>query len=271
MSSAPRHDVGGEGAARELLSALHNLHALLRSPRVGPKVVEPLLPEIRRRITDLAKRALFTVEPLGREELSSAIREWETRLLAALDAAARQRIDARTRLALESAIADVAPRVDALREALDIRIRRNAPSLELLLGSVLTEALVAPASTHPFGEPLRVRALPDNEGGLAVLAPPRVTLSVASFALAFAGRQLAPASRGASSSDAPTIGLRAFESGDKVLVVAGLTRLAPTHSLVLPAATDEARTLLFVPDGPLSIDREGSVSFSLRRASPISE
>jgi hypothetical protein len=267
VTGAPRHDVGGEGAARELLSALHNLHALLRSPRVGPKVVEPLLPEIRRRITDLAKRALFTVDPLGRPELAAAIRDWETRLLLSLDSAARQHVDARTRLALEAAIGEVAPRIDSLREALDIRIRTGAPTLELSLGSLLFEALAAPASTRPFGEPLRVRGLPENEGALAVLAPPRVTLSVVSFALAFAGVSMRPPP----GSEAPTIGLRALESGPDVVIVAAVTRLAPTHTLILPAPTDEARTLLFAPDGPLSVDREGSVSFALRRVPPISE
>jgi hypothetical protein len=269
MTGTPRLDVGGEGAARELLSALHNLHALLHSPRVGPKVVEPLLPEIRRRITDLAKRALFTVEPLGLTELSAAIRDWEARLLGALDAAARQHVDARTRLGLEATIAEVAPRIDSLREAVDIRIRTSAPPLELLLGSLLFEALAAPASTRPFGEPLRVRALPEGDGTLGVLAPPRVTLSVASFALAFAADGMA--STPGTAPDVPTIGLRAFENDDHIVIVASVTRLAATHTLVLPAPTLEARTLLFAPAGPLSVDREGSVSFALRRAAPISE
>ena len=166
-----KDDLVGEGAARELLSALHNLHALLRSPRVGPKVVEPLLPEIRRRVTRLASASVTAVSPYEAVILPTAVRAWETRLVGALDAAARQHVDARTRLALEAAVAEVAPRIDALREALDVRVRSeaNCPALELLLGSLVLETLAAPASTRPFGDALSVRALSIGPAATQVL------------------------------------------------------------------------------------------------------
>lgn len=252
-----KDDFVGEGAARELLSALHNLHALLRSPRVGPKVVEPLLPEIRRRVTGLARGSIAAVTSYDSAVLPGVIASWEARLVGALDAAARQRVDARTRLALEAAVAEIAPRIDALREALDIRVRErtNVAPLELLLGSLVHETLAAPASTRPFGDALSVRAPREEEAGLAVLAVPQITLSLLAFTLSFASR------------GTETIALRARIVEDRVLLVAQPTAEPPTHSFVAPLPTDDAATLLFAPSGPLTRadDGTGAVSFSLPR------
>ena len=252
-----KDDFVGEGAARELLSALHNLHALLRSPRVGPKVVEPLLPEIRRRVTSLARGSITAVSPYDTAVLPGVIAAWEARLVTALDAAARHHVDARTRLALEGAVAEVAPRIDALREALDIRVRERAKGLplELLLGSLVLETLAAPASTRPFGDALSVRALAEKDAGLAVLAVPQSTLSLLAFALSFAAR------------GTQTVGLFADIEDGHVRLIAQPTKLPPTHSFVAPLPTDDAATLLFAPGGPLTrlADDTGAVSFSLTR------
>lgn len=247
------NDVGGEGAARELLSALHNLHALLRSPRVGPKVVEPLLLEVRRRVTALAKGSIAAVSPFEDVVVPAAIASWETRLIGALDAAARQHVDARTRLALEATVADVAPRIDALREALDIRVRDRvaSPKLELLLGSLVQQALDAPAATRPFGDAVSVHALVDARSSLGVLAAPQLTLSLIAFAVSFAARSN------------ETVAIRSVIDGGRVCIVAEPTSATPTHSFVAPLATDEAALLLFAPAGPLVRDPSGAISFAL--------
>lgn len=252
-----KDELVGEGAARELLSALHNLHALLRSPRVGPKVVEPLLPEIRKRVTRLASASVTAVSVYDTALLPTAVRAWEARLVGALDAAARQRVDARTRLALEGAVAEIAPRIDALREALDVRVRAEAkcPALELLLGSLVLETLAAPASTRPFGDALSVRALGDEAAALAVLAAPQTTLSVLAFALSFAAR------------GTQTVGVEVRAEGDRVLLLARPTSAPPTHSFVAPLATEEAEVLLFAPAGLLTRlpDEPDAVAFVLPR------
>ncbi len=252
-----KDELVGEGAARELLSALHNLHALLRSPRVGPKVVEPLLPEIRKRVTRLASASVTAVSVYDTELLPTAVRSWETRLVSALDAAARQRVDARTRLALEAAVAEIAPRIDALREALDVRLREAAscPALELLLGSLVLETLAAPASTRPFGDALSVRALGEEAAALAVLAVPQTTLSVLAFALSFAAR------------GTETVGVEARATEAGIVLLARPTPLPPTHSFVAPLATEEAKTLLFAPGGLLTRDPNDpdAISFVLPR------
>lgn len=256
---AASDDVSGEGAARELLSALHNVHVLLSSPKVGPKVIEPLLSEIRRRVTVLARGSILAVTPFGADVIPGAIASWEARLVVALDAARLKHVDARTRLALEAAVAETAPRIDALREAIDLRGRAGAPRLELRLGSLVEQALTTPSSTRPFGVAVKVRGLPPEEAHFAVLAAPYPTLLLLAFAASFAN-QAHP------DPDHAVLSLRARLDGDLVRLTAEVgpsgDPSAP-RSFMVPRATDEARALLLAPGGPLEACPGGGVGFSL--------
>src|SRR5262245_53655101 len=100
--------VPARAALREAIAALQNLHALVRSPRVGPKAVANLVPEVVSLLRPLGEqlgRGLVFVGATpehwpARDELAAFARSLAASALAAFERAAARGADVRSRLAL---------------------------------------------------------------------------------------------------------------------------------------------------------------------------
>ncbi|HEU4408077.1 MAG TPA: hypothetical protein VFS43_22635 [Polyangiaceae bacterium] len=226
---APARDEGAPARAslREAIAALQNLHALVRSPRVGPKAIAPLVPELVALLGPLGEqlaRGLGLVEAppahlAARAELVAFGRALAASALAALERAAGRGVDARSRLGLELELERLLPPLEGMRELVDaLEASRDEGAAELDLRDLLDDAF-APASPAPAWG----RAVPVRLAGPPPAAPirlrPRAGRALLAGAVGWVGR--APAGAGG-------------EGGPAVLVRARL--VGPRAYLELAAA-----------------------------------
>jgi hypothetical protein len=126
------------GVVRDVLAAIGNLQHLLRSPRVGPKALiqvipglrgfcDPLLASFQQILEHARKAATDSIEPAAAELHAYAASVCE-RLRAALDRAAHEPMDAKTRLAFESDIVKCDAELNSVRQLLDLLIHATERS-----------------------------------------------------------------------------------------------------------------------------------------------
>ena len=189
-----RADKEALGGCRDVLTSLQNLYALLRSPKVGPKALKPLLPDVRKACEDLGGALRFHVEAqpqAGDSILMNTSREvlhfvlqLTTQMADALRVAEASSMEARARLALEAKILAVAPQLDTSRVLVDLLVASGeGATLEVELSELLDEALLASSRiSSPWLEPVHIRArLPGH--GCVVETRPRVVIPRITFAI----------------------------------------------------------------------------------------
>jgi hypothetical protein len=157
--SSPSH--AARGVVRDALTGLQNLYGLLRSPKVGPKALVGLLPEIRTTceplelsFVSMAKdvRPTFggSVDPLL-EFTQNLSRELVT-IVGRFEGVS---LDAKSRLALEAEIFRLAPRLDSLRHAWELAVDVACePTVELEMGALVNEAVETSVYGGFFWTPL---------------------------------------------------------------------------------------------------------------------
>jgi hypothetical protein len=151
------------------VSAAQNLLVLLGSLQAGPRLISPLLPEIRRsvEVTPEALGSLLQASHLLHEGpaqlLCLAQQRFAAELAEALRSAEAQPLEARPRLALQATFARLVPCLDAARELAELLALVSEPGVELDLSELL-DATFAPSSRSG----LRLTPLQ-----LSLAAPPR--------------------------------------------------------------------------------------------------
>jgi hypothetical protein len=133
-SQPPPAEVIAWGPVRDAVTSLHNLEVLLKSPRVAPKVLAGLLPEIsqgarvlRTAFTAAAQSAALPSALSAREGLAVFASARLDELDEAMRRASASELDTRGRLALEQAVTRVAVDLNACAELLDLSERAEHP------------------------------------------------------------------------------------------------------------------------------------------------
>jgi hypothetical protein len=163
------------GVVRDVLAAVRNLQHLLRSPRVGPKALVQVIPGLRgfcdplllavEQILEHARRAsTISIEPaatrLDRHAFSLC-----DRLRTALDRAADEPMDARTRLAFEADIVQCDAELNSVRQLLDLLIHATERSeTDLFIEEVVQVAFASPPRSAPRGKLVRMTASYARDG-----------------------------------------------------------------------------------------------------------
>jgi hypothetical protein len=129
------------GAVRDAITAIHNLEVLLKSPRVGTKVLADVLHEfldgvavLRRAFANAAEEAKSEATILARKALAELTRSLLDELERTMQHAMTSDFDARGRLGLEQVVTRVSVDLDAAAELLDLSDRaEHATETELSL------------------------------------------------------------------------------------------------------------------------------------------
>jgi hypothetical protein len=182
------------GAVRDALSALQNLFALLRSPKVGPKTIEALLPEIRANCETVGPsltRLLADVrdrlpDPSAADQVTAFANARGGDMVQAVLAAERTGLDARARLALEKQVESIAPDLDAARGLTDLLLAAlEEHPVEVDLAELLAETLGTSSHRASFWGPSAVvHAHLVEPGTVPVSVRPRVAIAVVALAVA---------------------------------------------------------------------------------------
>jgi hypothetical protein len=217
------HDEGvpARAALREAIAALQNLHALARSPRVGPKAIARLLPEVVSLVEPLGEqleRSLGLVETTprhraARDQLVALGRSLAASALGALARAAAGGADARSRLAIELELERLLPLFEGARELVDaVEASLEETPVDLDLRDLIDEACAHPGPSLA----LWGRTVPVTLVGSLASAParlrPRTGRAVLVGAIGWVGRG---AERG---STAAPVGLRVTMVGGRTYI-----------------------------------------------------
>lgn len=210
---------------RAALAALQNLHALVRSPRVGPKAIALLAPEVVALLAPLGgqlERGLALVEAApehraARDELVALGGSLAAAALAALERAAARGVDARSRLGLELELERLVPQLEGARGLVDaLEASLEEGPVELDLHDLLCDAFAPPSpAPAPGGRVVPVAlvgALPSAPARLR----PRTGRALLVGAVGWVGR--GPAG----GAGAPPVCLRASLAGGDACVELGV-------------------------------------------------
>ncbi len=180
-----------QGVLRDAVSAAQNLLILLGSLRVAPRALSPLLSEVRAsvEVTPDALASLLQRLALQREPavlpLLSFLRACASETSRALTSVETSFLEARTRLALESAFRGLVPRLDAVRELAELLALTHAPAADLDLAELL-EASFSPTSRSGLPEPsLRLSLDAPLRGAHLIHANPRAALRLLRLVLGY--------------------------------------------------------------------------------------
>ena len=197
LAMCPAHESSTEaagGAVRDAISALQNLYALLRSTRVAPKSITPLLLEIRESCGPVAGAAYALADSLAPhvddraplDALAAFTADASAKLVAAVEKARGAEMDARARLGLEAEVMRHAPTIEAARGLFDVvQAAASEQAVEVDVAEVLEEAL-APASQRAvsWSKAMTVAVYLPPRGGSSVLVKPRVVIPLLHLAVA---------------------------------------------------------------------------------------
>jgi hypothetical protein len=184
------------GVVRDVLASVRNLEHLLRSPRVGARAIAQVIPGLRSSCDSLAlsvDQILEQVREMAGGHVDAATAELETfvpslvgRLSAVLDQQTGAAIDAKGRLAFESAIALVGVELNSVRTLLDLLVRAAERSdTELSLQEVVHETFLVSFRPATSRSPLCVFASYDTDDS-DFRASPQVLIPLISIGIAVA-------------------------------------------------------------------------------------
>jgi hypothetical protein len=177
------------GAVRDAITAIHNLEALLKSPRVGTRVLAGVLHEflegvnvLRGAFTQAASEARSEATAHARKTLSELARGRLDELERTMQRAMTSDFDARGRLALEQVVTRVSIDLDAAAELLDLSDRaEHAMETEILLEELAKVSLRGGGYGTDREIPVRL----DQRGERCLLrADPHVCKRLVAFAIA---------------------------------------------------------------------------------------
>lgn len=169
--SSPRlaPQVEARGVLRDVLAAVRNLEDLLRSPRVGPRALAQIIPELKGFGTPLlvsVDQILWSVQEAAELPVDTAVAEVGAyvqalcgRLRDSLELALRAPLDAKSRLCFESALGQAGAELNSVRQLLDLLIQATERSdTELDIEEVIQVAFSEPPRTNPRASLVKVVA-----------------------------------------------------------------------------------------------------------------
>lgn len=182
------------GVLRDTVGAIHNLQHLLSSPKVGPKALARVIPDLRTACGPARSAAEELVEasggaaaPLSIRELGELLSRRMADLAVALDAAKRLR--ASERLTLEQAMAGAVRDLDGALELVDLLVEASAPSgVSLDATDVIRESAARPDTGSGRGRKvtLEFRGAPEP---ILVRVNPRLAMRLFTVAVALVTRR----------------------------------------------------------------------------------
>lgn len=194
-ASAPgrRRVDDAQGVLRGALAALSNLENLLRSPRVGPRALHDVLPDLPHVLRPVPGAVAIIVEHLSAhdearapaEALLAHLEALTTQITQALERAASTQLGARERLALEDEVGCAIAGLRTVDELLRLlRAATEAQATELDLHEVVEQAFTGSRRSGPprRGAITAMAALPD--GPFAVQASPQLVMPLIALAVA---------------------------------------------------------------------------------------
>jgi len=177
IESSPRLSpiVEGRGVLRDVLAAVRNLEDLLRSPRVGPRALARVIPELKGFGVPLlvsVDQILRSVQEAAELPVDAAVTEVGTyveavvaRLHVSLERALGTALDAKSRLRFESALGQAGAELNGVRQLLDLLIRATERSeTELDLEEVVEVAFSAPSGNGRRATSIKVVAAYERDG-----------------------------------------------------------------------------------------------------------
>lgn len=185
-SGPPPAEFVSWGPVRDAVTSIHNLETLLRSPRVGASVLEPVLPEVLSGVKALRaafRSAADSTTCAARDALSSFAVARLDEIQIAVELAASAGIDARSRLGLEKSVARVSAEVGAATELLDLVERADHAATTDLSLRELGRTLSAKSRAI---EPEIVTRLDVEDTDHAVVADPHVLKRLVAYAVSHA-------------------------------------------------------------------------------------
>jgi hypothetical protein len=188
--------VEARGVLRDGLAAVRNLEDLLRSPRVGPRALAQIIPELQgfgTPLIDSVDQILWSVQEAARLPVDAAIAELGSyvqtvcgRLHDSLDRALRAPLDAKSRLSLESALGRAGGELNSVRQLLDLLTQATERSdTELDIEEVIEVAFSAPPPTSLRTNLVKVVAAYAHDGS-EFRARPGVLLPLIAIGVAMA-------------------------------------------------------------------------------------
>jgi hypothetical protein len=241
------------GAVRDAITAIHNLEVLLKSPRVGTKVLAGVLSEfiagvsvLREAFSRASQSAKTEAMVDARKALAELTRARLDELERTMQLAMTSDFDARGRLALEQVVTRVSVDLDAAAELLDLSDRaEHAMETELSLEELARVSLKGGGYGTAREVPVRL-ALPAED--CLLRADPHVFKRLVAFAIARVH-----------ASGAPRVSLRVHCCADSARIEVGPTtaaveslsptpfrlirRLEPTDAIVEAASRAAAITM----------------------------
>jgi hypothetical protein len=248
-SQPPPAELVSWGPVRDAVTSVHNLEVLLKSPRVAPKVLEDVMPELfegaavlRRAFTAAAQSGSHADALEARRELAAFATARLDELERAMRQASSSELDARARLALEQVVTRVSVDLNACAELLDLseRAERAAPT-ELGLEEL---AWVSIRNTRGSESDFPVRLVRDV-GDCVLRADPHVFKRLVAFAVAqlHAVGVAKVTLRVLCESDMARIEIGPTTDAETVLVPSSMRivrRVPPTDAIVAAAARSAA-------------------------------
>jgi hypothetical protein len=178
---------------RDVLAAVRNLEDLLRSPRVGPRALAQIIPELKTPLLVSVDQILGSVQDATQLPVEAAVAEVGAfvqavggRLRASLDRAQATPLDAKSRLSFEGALSQAGAELNSVRQLLDLLVQATErPDTELDIEEVLEVAFSAPPRTNPRATLVKVVAAHTHDGS-EFRARPGVLLPLISIGVGMA-------------------------------------------------------------------------------------
>jgi hypothetical protein len=176
-----------QGILRDALGALRNLAELSRSPRVAPKALSSVLPDVIDAFAPMREATLSLLQALGDspalERGRVALREFLLPRLALLEeelrAAAQKPMSTVSRLRLESIVGQSSFELDAARELLQV-LEESASGRSMCLDptELVREAFAMPPSVRNSDQESVCAVLAGRTEGLELEVNPRVAMTI---------------------------------------------------------------------------------------------
>lgn len=259
--SRPQRVDDAHGVVRDALAALSNLETLLRSPRVGPRALQDVLPDLRYVSNPVRGAVALIARHLSTQELARApadallayVDVLAARLAPALERAASIHLGARERLALEDEVGRGAAELRSIDELLRLlRAATEARPTELDLREVIEQAFIGSRRSGPprRGAITAMAVLPDEP--LAVYANANVVMPLIGLAVAIVHQ---------TSDVTPSLAVECAPGSPLVLVVSdhqveGDCFLLHPPELV-PAALSSAEAAARIAGGSFTVEDDG--------------
>jgi hypothetical protein len=254
------------GAVRDAITAIHNLEVLLKSPRVGTKVLADVLHEfldgvgvLRAAFTSAAQEAKGEATLRARRGLAELTRTLLDELERAMQQAMTSDFDARGRLGLEQVVTRVSVDLDAAAELLDLSDRaEHAMEAELSLAELARVALRGGAYGTDREILVRFAGATQADRDCILRADPHVIKGLLAFAIARVhARGAAEVSlRLEAGADAARIEVGPTTSAERAVPSSRLRivrLLEPTDAVVDAAATSAAIAMTPLESGAATI------------------